>query len=127
MPAVVLDASALMALLQDEPGADRVEAVLDEALISAVNYCEVVGKLQDYGVPSGDIAAILAAVPLDVIAFDAAQAIEAGALRPATRRSGLSLGDRACLALARIRGASALTADKAWLDLDIGVDVVALR
>ncbi|MEE4273431.1 MAG: type II toxin-antitoxin system VapC family toxin [Thermoanaerobaculales bacterium] len=122
----VLDASALLALLQDEPGGDRVLTSLPGALISSVNLSEVVAKLAELGMPESDIRLALS-LGLDVVPFDVALAFSAGALRPATRSMGLSLGDRACLALARSRSLPALTTDRAWRDIDINVEVEVIR
>lgn len=123
----VLDASALLAALNDEPGAQSVQAVLDEARISAVNLSEVVAKLQDRGVPDAEIDEILIDLDLTVTPFDAEQAVRAGKLRTTTRRQGLSLGDRACLALAASTGGTALTTDKAWTNLKLDVRVEQAR
>ncbi|MBA3812798.1 MAG: type II toxin-antitoxin system VapC family toxin [Caulobacteraceae bacterium] len=100
--------------MRGEPGAEAVRERLAVARISAVNLSEVVAKLQDHGVPDAAIADSLAELALDVVAFDEDQAIDAGKLRRATRHAGLSLGDRACLALARSLAATALTTDRAW-------------
>ena len=127
MAGVVLDASAVLAVLQGEPGAEPVEAVLGEAVISAVNHAEVVGKLYDRDVPAAAVETLLASLALVIEPFDADQALEAGALRRATRTLGLSLGDRACLALARVRGASVITLDRAWRSLNVGVTVTCVR
>ena len=123
----VLDASALLCLLFKEPGHERVEAALGSACIAVVNLAEVVGKLVDRGVPPDEAVADLREVDLEVIPMDQAQAEAAGALRAATRAAGLSLGDRACLALARSLGATALTTDRPWADLDCGVAVELVR
>ena len=104
---VVLDASAVLALLQQEPGATRVAALLPDAWISAVNLSEVVAKLIDHGVPADALVPALWQLSLRVQAFDSDAAIRAGELRAATRPLGLSLGDRACLALAQSLGAVA--------------------
>lgn len=124
--AYVLDASALLCVMLGEPGADAIEALMPEALIGAVNLSEVVAKLQEQGVPDSLIDESLDDLGLTVIPFDADLAMRAGKLRAMTRRSGLSLGDRACLALAMTTGATALTTDRAWagLSLDVGVQVV---
>jgi PIN domain nuclease of toxin-antitoxin system len=122
----VLDASAVLALLQDEPGSDRVLESLPGALICSVNLSEVVAKLTELGMPETDIRVALS-LGLEVVAFDEALAYSAGALRPVTRSAGLSLGDRACLALARSRSLPALTTDRAWRDLDIDVTVEVIR
>lgn len=113
----VLDASALIGLLRGEPGADRVEALLGEAVISAVNYSEVVAKIVERGGTADLAASILDPLYLNVVEFDRPQAVEAGRLRALTRRAGLSLGDRACLALAVTRRLTVLTADRAWAEL----------
>ncbi|WCM25924.1 type II toxin-antitoxin system VapC family toxin [Sphingomonas sp. QA11] len=123
----VLDASALLCLLFGEPGADRVEARLTRALVSAVNYHEVFAKLTDRGVEPGEAKAMLAELDIDIIPVDHDQADAGGALRPTTRAVGLSLGDRTCLALAQTRNAVAVTADQAWKTLDIGVEVEVVR
>lgn len=126
-PIFVLDASALLCLLFDEPGADRVEARLTRALVSAVNYHEVLAKLTDRGVEVTEARAMLAELDIDIIAVDREQADIGGEIRPLTRSVGLSLGDRCCLALAKSRQAVAITADQVWGDLDIGVVVELVR
>ena len=125
----VLDASALLCLLFDEPGAERVEAALHGSSISAANYAEVIGKLIDKGQDPDEAVADLAELDLDVVPLDRAQGEVAGSLRRSTRQAGLSLGDRACLALARTSGRAALTADRAWADLadEIAVKVKLVR
>lgn len=125
---VVLDASALLAFLQDEDGATTVQAVLEagNAVIGAVNLAEVVGKLAERGLDAATLDAVLDDLALDVVPFSPAQARTAGLLRPPTRALGLSLGDRACLALARERNATALTADRAWAEADLGIAVQVL-
>lgn len=127
MARAVLDASALLALLNSEPGADVVAPFVSEAVISAVNLSEVVGKLCAVGMPEGAIRQALHGLDLEVIPFDEDQAYGAGLLRPATDDKGLSLGDWACLDTARRLGLLALTSDKAWKDLSMGVDVRLIR
>ncbi len=123
----VLDASALLCLLLDERGANKVLAVLPSCVVGAVNLSEVVAKLSDRGGAPAQIEAALSALDLDVAPFDAEQAWLAGLLRAQTRRLGLSLGDRACLALGRLREATVLTCDASWVDLDIGCAVELAR
>ena len=126
----VLDASALLAWLQHEPGSDRVENALlsQRCLLSAVNYSEVVAKLADYGAGAvPDLGADLRSVGVDIVAFDQQQGLLAGTLRQQTRSTGLSLGDRACLALALAKQATVLTADSAWLALDLSLAVHNIR
>ena len=126
----VLDASAALAVLQQEPGEERVErALADGAVISAVNLSEVVAKLADRGMPEAEIRADITRLRLDVAPFNGVDAFAAGLLRPVTRAAGLSLGDRACIALGRRSGLPVLTADIAWTGLDLGpgVEITALR
>ncbi len=127
MDKVVLDASALLVLLNDEPGAAVVAEALEEGVVSAVNLSEVVGKLLEAGMPRGEAEDVLGGLGLDVRPFDERAAWEAGALRIGTRKAGLSLGDRACIALAKELGLSALTADAAWTRVASGVEVKLLR
>ena len=126
-PSHVLDASALLCLLFEEPGAERVEAALGSACIGAVNLAEVVGKLVDRGVAPEEAVADLRGIDLEVIDMNRAQAEAAGTLRAATRAAALSLGDRSSLALAQSLGATALTTDRPWGRLDCGVTVEVVR
>ncbi|OIQ94773.1 PIN domain protein [mine drainage metagenome] len=114
MSEAVLDASAVLTLLLGEPGADKVQATLPGALISAVNLAEVISKLCERGMPSDQAALAIDSIGVEIVAFDGEQARLSGELRPLTRILGLSLGDRACLALARLRNLPAITADVAW-------------
>jgi PIN domain nuclease of toxin-antitoxin system len=123
----VLDASALLALLNKERGSEQVaQAITTGAAISFVNLSEVVAKLSEAGMPKEAIYEVLALLALEQINFEAEQAYMAGMLRLATKHAGLSLGDRACLALAKRLNLPALTTDKAWesLDLDVTIQVV---
>jgi PIN domain nuclease of toxin-antitoxin system len=124
---LIWDASALLALLGREIPTLEADATSRPLIISAVNLSEVVAKLTERGMPAALIRQTLAGLPLDVEAFSADDALRAGELRAATRAQGLSLGDRACLALALRLGLPALTTDRAWGDLDIGVAVRAAR
>jgi PIN domain nuclease of toxin-antitoxin system len=131
--APVLDASALLAHLRDEPGADVVaEAIASGAVISTVNLAEVFSRVADRGEDPAKFAAELTQSGLldgaiTVEPFTAADAIDAGRLRPLTRDAGLSLGDRACLALARRLDAPALTADTDWQGVAHGVELRPIR
>lgn len=128
MARTVLDASALLALLNDEPGASLAADALDgEPVMSAVNLSEVVAKLVDAGIDASEVRALLESLQIEVVAFDDEAAYEAGALRPATRRAGLSFGDRACLSLGVRLGTPVLTADRGWRSLGLPVDVVVMR
>ncbi|MGD0563374.1 MAG: type II toxin-antitoxin system VapC family toxin [Roseiarcus sp.] len=123
----VLDASALLCLLLEERGAEKVLASLPTCMIGAVNLCEVVAKLSDRGGAPAEIDAALSALDLDVVAFDREQARLAGLMRSQTRGLGLSLGDRACLALGVLRNAVVLTCDASWARLEIGCAVELAR
>ncbi len=116
---VVLDASALLALLHGERGADHVAAILPDAVLGAVNLSEVVAKLAERGMSANSIRTALQGLDLDVRAFDADLAYAAGELRRTTRARGLSLGDRACLALAAQLDAVALTTDRSWSGIEV--------
>lgn len=113
VPGPVLDASAVLAANFDEAGSDPVAAHLPGAAISAVNLAEVLAKLRDLGMPDTTIAAIVEGLQLTILPFEAALAEDSARLRPLTRPAGLSLGDRVCLATARLCGVPALTADRA--------------
>jgi len=120
---VVLDASALLALLLDEPGGEKVKAVLDGALLGAVNLAEIVSHYAKLGAARSDIEALLQPLPVRVVPIDTGLSYEAGMLRPLTLKGGLSLGDRYCLALAKREGTPALTAERRWPDIAAAADV----
>ena len=124
---VVLDASALLAYLQDEPDGERVRTVIAQAAMSTVNWAEVIGKARDEEVDTTGLQEDLVSLGLAFEPFSAAQAEIAGQLKERTRHLGLSLADRACLALGSDRDETVYTADRAWLGLDLGVDVEAIR
>ena len=124
---VILDASAVLALLNAEPGAAVVAGAVSEAAISAVNLSEVVAKLIEGGMPAQAVRESLQQLELDVISFDSHQAYEAGMLRMSTRSLGRSFGDRACLGLARQNGVPVLTTDRNWSRLDAGIEVRLAR
>jgi ribonuclease VapC len=131
--ALVLDASALLAYLREEPGADVVaEAIADGAVISTVNLAEVFSRSADRGADPAKLSARLTQSGLldgaiTVEPFTATDAIDVAHLRPLTRDAGLSLGDRACLALARRLGAPVLTADTAWQGATHGAELRPIR
>lgn len=127
MPESVLDASALLALLNAERGSDVVAQALPESVISAVTLSEVVAKLQQAGMPENAIRLVVRPLGLKVEPFDEEQAYEAGLLHGVTRRPGLSLGDRACLSLAQREGVPAMTADKTWRELTSDVSITLIR
>lgn len=123
MSSVVLDASALLALLKGEPGGKKVASVIADAVMSVVNLSEVVSHFVRAGMPARDVEDMLNALPLTLVPADAGLAWEAGRLRADTAEAGLSLGDRFCLALAKRDGLPALTADKAWKTVASAIDV----
>ena len=123
----VLDSSAVLAVLWNEPGSDLVLEHVDDAVMSAVNHAEVLTKIADRGVDGKQAKALLASLAIETIGFDRAQAETVGLLRSQTRHLGLSLGDRACIALAMMKGWPVLTADKAWAELSLSIEVQLLR
>jgi ribonuclease VapC len=127
MSKVVLDSSAVIAALNKEPGGIHVLARLGEAVISAVNFAEVVSTLARTG---GDITHVISDVQEllpEIRPFDAKQALVAGMLDARTLKLGLSSGGRACLALAKCLDVPVLTADPTWANLDIGVKIELVR
>ena len=126
---VVLDASAVLALLFEEPGAEMVRAQLRTGVIGAANLAEVLAKLSDHGLPAVEAVRAVAILGLEVAPMTEAQAQRSAELRPLTRGAGLSLGDRACLALATELGASAVTADRGWSAVagPAGVSIQVIR
>lgn len=123
----VIDASALLAVILREIDDEQAEPWLHGACISAVNLSEVVARLIDLDYPADVIESGLGEFELDIRPFDGSQAAAAGFLRSYTRHRGLSLGDRACLALAQQLGRPAITADRAWADLDLNIPIKLVR
>ena len=124
---VVLDASALLAALHGEPGGGQVEPHIEQSVISTVNWAEVVQRSLALGVTIEGLREDLEAVGLAISPFTAEDAETAAKLWPQTRSMGLSLGDRACLALALRLGLPTLTTDQAWREVAVGVDVRVVR
>lgn len=124
---ISLDASALLAFLLRETGHERVRELLDEACMSSVNFAEVLGRFARDGQNVMAIAERTLRAPVELVPFSTAQATLAAALVADTRAQGLSLGDRACLALARERGIRAVTADGAWRRLKLNIDIEIIR
>ena len=117
---MLLDASALIALYYQETGNAIVRAAVSEgAAINTANLCEVASRLLDDGVRSRAVSILIDSVNLDVILVNQQVAMLAAEYRSATRHIGLSLGDRLCLATAKLYGLPALTADQAWRTLEI--------
>jgi ribonuclease VapC len=127
MTAVVLGASAVLAVVHNERGSEVVIASLSDALLSAVNLAETISKLVERNVAADVAVAIVHGLGLTIVDFDSGLAAKAGSLRTKTKHLGLSLADRACLALAEREGAPVLTGDRKWPRLDIGVDIRLFR
>jgi ribonuclease VapC len=128
MMTAVLDASAVLAWLGGEAGAELVRDVVSEgAALSSVNLAEVLAKIDDRGGDVDKVHGDLRGV-LEIVGFDEADAVESAAIRSATRDHNVSLGDRACLALGRTLGLSVVTADRGWDGIPrLGVQVECIR
>ncbi len=127
MAEAVLDASAVLAVLHREPGGETVRPLLPDCAISAVNLSEVIAKLVENGVDGASAVRATMALPFAIIDLTPALAQRTGTLRAATRRAGLSLGDRACLALGLALGLPVVTADREWQDLPLDLEIRLIR
>jgi ribonuclease VapC len=123
----ILDSSAVIAAYNREPGGDKVRSADGQRMMSAVNFSEVEAKLLERGLSREAIAQLESLLPCEIINFDRTQASLTAKLRPLTKHRGLSLGDRACLALAIQQKATVLTADRVWAEIDVGVKVEVVR
>jgi ribonuclease VapC len=127
----VIDASALLAVARDENGANVVLDLIntEECVVSSVNLAEVASKLIDLGLPTSELHNAIAQFNVDAIDFSQEQVIVSAEIRPITKAIGLSLGDRACIALAKLMNGCAVTADKAWSDIaePVGVSIIIIR
>jgi PIN domain nuclease of toxin-antitoxin system len=124
---IVFDASAVLAILKRERGAERALAGLDQAVISCVNVAEVQSKLIEAGLDRHAAWARIAVLGCRTVAFNEDLAREAGSLIAVTRHLGLSLGDRACLALGMERNAKVYTTDRTWKKLSLGIEIEVIR
>lgn len=124
---VVLDSSAVLALLWNEAGSNLVMARLGGAIVSAVNVAEIYAKCAERSQDVEAARRVLQNMPLEIRGFDEPQALLSGKLRVLTRPFGLSLGDRACLAMAILEKRPVMTADRTWQKLDLGVEIIAIR
>lgn len=128
---MLLDTSAVLGYLQREPGWEMIEAVIaaDDATLSVVNQTEVLSKLSDWGMDLSQAQQTLNKLGLRTEPFTDLTAVEAAKLRSMTRTAGLSLGDRACLATARLRQCAVLTGDRPWLALApaLGLSISSFR
>jgi ribonuclease VapC len=127
VPVAVLDSSAVLALLLKEPGSEAVAPYVGTGVVSVVNYSEIVARLSEQGARAEFIEAQIDTLSLMIAPFDRATALASGLLRPATREFGLSFADRACLATAAQLDMPAVTADRAWADINIGVRIELIR
>lgn len=127
MSKFMVDASAILALLNQENGSEKVARLIDNAIISSVNLSEVIAKLADAGITEEDIQQILFNLNLEVVPFSKEQGFRAGMLRPSTKLIGLSFGDRACLALGISLNLPILTADRLWASLSLEVEIQVVR
>lgn len=124
---VVLDSSAVMALMFGEPGQERVLETLPGALLSAVNLAEIISKLTIRGVNAEATENAVRRLGVEVADFTATHARIVGHLRPLTKSAGLSLGDRACIALGVSQQAEILTTDRAWATVQIPATITLIR
>lgn len=127
--AYVLDASALLALLQDETAAEWLGEVIGNSIISSVNWCEVLTKALEHGADLRGTTDLFEAEGMPILPFGPEDAETTASLREPTRSLGLSLGDRACLALARRWEIPALTTDRIWerIPEELGIEVQLVR
>lgn len=126
----VIDASALLAHLLDEPGKDGVlEALRAESVMSTVNFAEVLGRLVRGGAEEALLRELTAELPVEFVQPDEEIAIRAALMLPLARRAGLSLADRMCLATGQVMGLPVVTADRVWAEVaaEIGVELVVVR
>ncbi|WP_020559165.1 type II toxin-antitoxin system VapC family toxin [Thiofilum flexile] len=129
MNKVVVDTSAILAYLFNETGAELIEQILEESscLISSVNYTELASKLVDKGMPIADVIVTLESLELEFIAQDSQQALINAELRPLSKPYGLSLGDRACLALGILNSIPVITADRVWKEVSNEIEIQVIR
>jgi PIN domain nuclease of toxin-antitoxin system len=127
MSNVIMDASAILAFLNQESGSEQIIDLMKNATISTINLSEVIAKLTDIGIPESEILQILSDLRLNIIPFDERQAQIAGMLRPITKPFGLSLGDRACLALGLVLNQPVITADRQWSQLNLKLKIRVIR
>ena len=127
----VLDSSVLLAISKGEKGNEFAMDLMEssDCVISSVNMAEVASKMLDLGLPPNELKRAFGLFNLDVIDFNEEQAFTSAELRPITKSAGLSLGDRACLGLAKLMNGTAVTSDRPWLDVAevVGVKVLMIR
>lgn len=124
---IALDASALLCFMFQEEGSERVSEYLSNACLSTVNLSEVIGRFTRDGHDAEIVISNIRSTAIQIIPFDESQATIAASIQPSTQPQGLSLGDRACLALAISKEIPALTADKIWQSVDLQVEIILVR
>lgn len=127
MNEAVLDSSAVLAMLRVEPGAETVEQIINRSILSTVNAAEVVSKLIDRGMSENAARETVSALPCERVDFNEDQALAAGGMRSRSRAIGLSLGDRACLALAEAKNLPVVTTDKQWKKFQSTIEIRLIR
>lgn len=123
----ILDASAILAYLQNETGEENVEPILETSAISRINFTEVLTKLVEKGMSIAEAEEVFDNLDLTIIEFNENQSLKAAELRPLTKHLGLSLGDRCCLAVAILENLPAVTADKNWANLNLLGEITLIR
>ncbi len=126
----VLDASALLALIQAERRAERITQALEqgECIVSAVNLSEALAKLITFGVPGDQAEVVVAGIPAGIVPCDERIAVQAGRLAAVGKSLGLSLGDRICLATAQVFGGTVLTTVQGWRKVRLkGLEIEVVR
>lgn len=127
MATAVLDTSVVLASINGEPGAAIADQLIPTSILLTVNLAEAATKLAFEGMDRTALVSVLGALECEVVPFDVALAMSTGLLRPLTQKQGLSLGDRACLALGLARGLPVYTAERSWAKLDLGLDIRLIR
>ena len=124
---MIIDTSALVAFLKNEIGAGVVERHFGGACISGVTLAETAGRMERDGIPSADTVRAFTSTPIEIVQFDAEQAIQAGVLIQRVRGRNLSFADCCCLALAIVRKLPVLAADRPWRGVELPIEVRLIR
>ncbi len=124
---VIIDTSAILAVIFEEKGADQVIPYLTVGGVSTVNLSEVVTVALRKGAKLGEIREFLSRLSLEIIPFDTDQAYQAASLEPFSKSHDLSLGDRACLGTGLTLNRAVITADKEWRDLPLAIEIRLIR
>lgn len=127
MKQIILDASAVLAFINKEPGHEKVEPYLPYSIISTINLAEVMSILLENHLEEKEVKNLVGYLIHEIVPFGEEHAFMTAALKKSTQAHGLSLGDRACLALAKIKNLPVLTADKAWQKLNLKIKTIFIR